>query len=860
MTEAIALAVVFKEAVDDGSLSVIHGRLGRVSPSRGRADGPEFGGSSRVDINVEDAMTGIGAFATRITVRADGKTFTFFPRDLTAGGGPLLVRDLGVAVVAAEDKRSYAEIDDAVREKGLIAEWQRIEAEPEENYESACRGTRDEVCPTWLGLSRDLRLFRVSHDRRLGYVGCIEPAWHGIATGRACNFAVGRGASAVIDIVRRLDDGTLPILHAIQRDDTVEYHMTAFATLETQVLTPNSLRGSHWLAAYANGVGQMMTEEEIRSYGGVLKPAEILNREEEVVCRVRVRAANTDAVPRYAYFMAGHGDECTFHPASGGSLTADGKALCASLIEGEPMPQSEMAVLLQPGASMLFDVIVPHQPISAERMDALLGQDYDEHLAACRRFWLGKLAAGAQISVPEAAIDERLRAGLLHCDLVTLGMESEGPLLANVGVYTPIGSESSPIIQFFDSLGLHKTAERCIDFFLVRQRDDGFIQNFGEYQLETGPTLWTIGEHFRYTRDEAWALRIRAQVAKACDYLIHWRRRNHREELRGQGYGLLDGKVADPPDFFHSFMLNGLSYLGLKRIAEMYQVVDPALSANLTQECECYLADIRTAYLDNVARSPIVPLGDGAWVPSFGPWAEYPGPVSLYAEGGNWHTHGAFASRDALIGALYLLTGEVLDPCEPAADWLLHAHQELMTVRNAGLSQPYYCRHDWAHLKRGEVKQFLKTYYTQMAALQDRETYTFWEHYFGASQHKTHEEAWFLMQSRWMLWDEDWDTRTLRLLSMIPRRWLESGRSISLKQCVCYFGKLDLDVHSDLEAGEIRANVACRGEHGPASVRLRLPHPEGLRPSAVRGGRYDDVSESVVIEPFAGSAGVVLTF
>ena len=78
-----------------------------------------------------------------------------------------------------------------------------------------------------------------------------------------------------------------------------------------------------------------------------------------------------------------------------------------------------------------------------------------------------------------------------------------------------------------------------------------------------------------------------------------------------------------------------------------------------------------------------------------------------------------------------------------------------MTHRNAGFSQPYYCRHDWIHLKRDEVKQYLKTYYNQFTALQDRETYTFWEHYYGVSQHKTHEEAWFLMQTRWMLWHEE---------------------------------------------------------------------------------------------------------
>ena len=39
-----------------------------------------------------------------------------------------------------------------------------------------------------------------------------------------------------------------------------------------------------------------------------------------------------------------------------------------------------------------------------------------------------------------------IRAGLLHLDMVTYGKEPDGILAANVGVYSPIGTESAPII------------------------------------------------------------------------------------------------------------------------------------------------------------------------------------------------------------------------------------------------------------------------------------------------------------------------------------------------------------------------------------------------------------------------------
>ena len=78
------------------------------------------------------------------------------------------------------------------------------------------------------------------------------------------------------------------------------------------------------------------------------------------------------------------------------------------------------------------------------------------------------------------------------------------------------------------------------------------------------------------------------------------------------------------------------------------------------------------------------------------------------------------------------------------------------------------------------MNAFLSLYYHQIAALADRGTYTFWEHYFGASPHKTHEEGWFLMQTRWMLWLEHGET--LNLQPAVPRAWLKDGKCIELER------------------------------------------------------------------------------
>lgn len=864
MTVGCSIALVWRDAPDQVSFRVTGGRL---------ADGPVQnlpGRCLRQEFTVQDAQLGLGANATRIEVSAGAVRFAFFLRDVCAAT-PMLIAVYGVAVLPAADARTYAGVVAEVADRGLLTVGQRIESEPDETFPAACAATRDMRCPIWLGVSRDVRIFSVHFDENPGYWGYIEPRWHsrwpGYPDARLrYSFVLGKGAACAVDIRRWIEDDRLPILHSVQRDGEVEYHLTGFATLETGPLCETALRGTHWLAAYAHTGGNMLTDAEKQHYEGDLKAAEIDTPPGQIVCWLRIEACNTASVPRYAWFRgwqirpARKGQEPAYDAATGqvrDPLT--GRCYAMQLVGGQPMPQEEMAVLLQPGQTVTLDLITPNQPIEAERAAAFVRQPFADHYAAVQSFWRARLTSAAQVRVPEPAIDQRVAAGLLHCDLVALGLREEGPLLATIGWYAPIGSESSPIIQFFDSIGWHDRARRSLEFFLERQREDGFIQTFGGYELETGPVLWSMGEHFRYTRDVEWVRRHRAKIVKACDFLIAWRQRNRKPELEGRGYGMLDGKVADPNDKTRSFMLNALSHVGLKRAAEMLAAVDPDAARRIGAEAAGLREDIRRGFIDTASRSPVVPLGDGTWVPSFAPWPEYPGPLSLYVEGGKWFTHGAFISRDSIIGPIYLTLGEVFDADELPMTLLLTAHQELMTHRNAALTQPYYCRHDLMHLQRGEVRQFLKTYYNQMAALQDRQTYTFWEHYYHASEHKTHEEGWFLMQTRWMLWRER-SLQALELFGGIPRAWLYPGAVIALDRVASWFGPLSVRLDVDTSGNTVTVNIRALSTRRPEQVTIRVPHPQGKPARHVTGGTYDVSRERVTINAFTGTATVHLTF
>ena len=870
------VAVLWEKGPVEGQIEISNGQLQSAGFKRGTGSvtGTRFSSRSsepsRLELTAEGTEVLHGAGQTIVTVRTAGAPFSFFLHNVDARY-PIYIPEYGVAVTESSDSRDYGEIRRDVEEKGLQTELQRIESEPEETYEEAIQHVREMKGQTWLGLSRDMRIFAVSE--RLEW---IHPRFHGERVKIpelgdqpvTCNFLMGRGWGAVEKISRRLEDGILPILHGQLVDGDVTYHLTTFVSLERRPLTQDSVRGTPYLVADGHGGGHMFTDEQKKTYESLLP--EQMNQDEETVLYLRIQATNTAKAPRYAWFRAAwpsvdrsltpwHGaSPFSYEPSKGFVVFPSGRVFAAMKLNGRSMPQQEVALLLKPGETGTYEMFLPHRPVSAERAAQLASNSFEQRQAECRAYWQAKLATAGKVHLPEQRYEEMMKAGLLHLDLVAYGSQPDGPIAATIGVYAPIGSESSPIIQYMDSMGWHQEARRALMYFLEKQHDNGFMQNFGNYMLETGAVLWSIGEHYRYTRDDAWVGQVKPKLLKAAQFILDWRQRNMKEELRGKGYGMIEGKTADPNDPFRSFMLNGYHYLGLQRVAEMLQNVDPAESKRLAKEAQAFKEDIRQGFLDAMARSPVVPLANGNWVPSVPPWVEYRGPLSLYADGGEWYTHGAFPARDSLLGPLYAVFQEVIDPASLEATFTLAMHNELMTERNAAFSQPYYSRHPIIHLRRKEVKAFLKAYYNTSASLADRDTYSFWEHYFQASPHKTHEEAWFLMDSRWRLYMEDGDT--LSLLPGIPRRYLEDGKAIEVDGMRSYFGPIHFKVQSNLEEGQIEASIECRSNRGPRQVKFRLPHPEGRKAVSAEGGRYLPEEETVVIENFSGQAKIKLSF
>ena len=870
-SSAQKIAIEWEQAVS-GSIKAVNGNLTKLEISKGLGkitdNRFEFfsSGKARITAIIDEVQNNQGPNPTLVSVKTNTNSFSFFLRDV-GEQFPIFIPGYSVVVLKDSDRRSFSEVRDNILSRKLRTKLEKIESEPEETFADAGKRTQNQSAPVWLGLSRDFRIFETTESmpNMPLQANVITPRFSsspltlkGSENAVSYYYNVGRGVGVEINTRRRLEEGVLPILHSSQKDDDIEYRSVSFVSWERSPLREQTVKGTHYLVADKFSVSHVLNpaqEEEMKT-----KLHEALHPSEETVFYFRVAMTNKGKAPRYAWFKTPNlwQKPYAFDPQTGASAFSKDSVFCVSKLNGKPLPNEEVAVLLQPEEKALFEFYLPHSPVSRERASALYNQSFDEKFIECKKYWRAKLNKAAQIRLPEKRIEEMIQAGLLHLDLVTYGNEPEGDLAPNVGYYGPIGTESAPIIQFCNSMGRQDIAKRSLAYFLDKQNENGSITNYQSYAGETGAVLWTLGEYYRYTRDKEWIEQIKPKILRACDYLMKWRGENKADSLRGRGYGMIAGKVADPEDHFHQFMLNGYAYLGLSRAAEMLAEIDPGQSLQMSKEADEWKKDIRESFFNRMALSPVVPLGNGTWSPTAPPWAEAAGPRALYAKRETFSSHGTFTVPDALLGPMYLVFCEALDAREPASRMMLDYHSELFYQNHAAFSQPYYSRHNWLQAKLGLTKPFLKTYYNTVSALADRETYTFWEHLFRATPHKTHEEAWFLMETRWMLYMEDGSA--LKLLNTIPRRWMEDGKTIELNGVQSYFGTLNVMVKSEVKKGYIEATVQCNSVRKPKTITIRLPHPKYKKAIRATGGEYNRSAETVTIKSFGGKANVRINY
>ena len=517
-------------------------------------------------------------------------------------------------------------------------------------------------------------------------------------------------------------------------------------------------------------------------------------------------------------------------------------------------------------------VYIPAWSAQMDSYKSLMGQDSVALLEKMQSYWDSFLALGTDIQLPDAQLTNLIKASLINCTITARNEQNRtniGPWVsaAHFGI---MESESQSIIEGMSLMG-HKTfARNALDFFIARYNNDGMLTS-GYTLMGLGWHLRVLGQYFELYNDDMWLENNEKKISSACDWIVKQHEKTKMLTPDGEKvleYGLMPpGTAADWPALLYRVRPQAEFYAGLSAASK-------ALKRIGNSDADFYLAksdelkkDIVRSYRNTQRRCPVVPIGDGSYVPYC--------PTVATQFGNMAHMIGGqVAAKDVSMGAQHLVVLGVLAP--DAKDGYFKANRfedhyfraptvDFPAERIADdwfdfagfyRGQPYYPRITDVYALNDDVKPFIRSYFNNIAPIVNMELLTFWEHFRATGGwNKTHETGWFLQQTRMMLVDEK--DNDLWISPFVTNNWMQDGMKVAVNDIPTRFGGVSFEISSHVADGYIDAVVSPPARSKPDSIIIRLRHPQEKQMKSVTlngkaYSKFDSSKECIQIDSFDG--------
>ena len=156
--------------------------------------------------------------------------------------------------------------------------------------------------------------------------------------------------------------------------------------------------------------------------------------------------------------------------------------------------------------------------------DPALGQlasaRFEQYLAITKRYWRSLLGGAMSVRVPERKVVDTFYSSIVQDALSRYQLPSGLWVQAvnKLRYHSFYLRDGSVISNMYDMVGLHRLAAENLEYFLTWQQSDGlFISRPEEYD-GFGQALFALGDHYRRTRDAAFARRMLPAVQRAIDW------------------------------------------------------------------------------------------------------------------------------------------------------------------------------------------------------------------------------------------------------------------------------------------------------------------------------------------------------
>lgn len=767
---------------------------------------------------------------------------------------------------------------------GKLRVRERIPREPEQTYQRASREippldpwNREGGGRVYLPLAPDSDWQKFAFE----YGGNVFISKRGIKakgrelarlqwTGDTITWKIGMGATPYYrddrKVAVRILDGYLPVVTQRWENEGLRYDQEAYATLLRGPLSPT-------------GSGR--------------------DEETPAILMMRLAATNSTRSARKA--------EIWLSVDGGGILTVSGKSvygngkLIAELGENPGAVETKahsvhISFDVPPSGSNAVVFKLPAvSDLNASDIDVLNRLHYSSERQQLITYWKSVIDPAVRFRVPEPKFNALARAVIAHIHISTTKDPKTGLYMVPAASYSYDEFENEACYQvlLLDTLGQFDAAASYLEPMMRLQGSQDFpgahkgpqdaifhgtkiddVYNYTEqgYGLDHGTVLWTLAQHYLYTRDKTWLEHAWPHMKKGIDWIVEQRSTTKLTDIHGQkirAYGLLPAsQLEDNADWANWFPVNAYAWAGMFLTSEALADIGNPEAANIRKKADEFRADLRSAILRSVEAAPVVRMQDGTYEPYvpvlptrrfrlFGPirmdyYQRYPGPriKPLLRLG---------ADRDTLCGAVVLLILNVFSSNEPITNWILNDWEDNETL-SSGMGMNIHGMTDdryWfsqggmvfqanlvnpiqVYLRLHEAQAAIRNLYNDFVTClypevnQFTEEFHQWRHGSGPF-YKISDESRFVNRVRDTLVFEDQDS--LWLAAGTPRRWLDSKDGIHVNRVQTFFGPASYDIHRGRRPGMLEATVELPSSRPPKHAWLVARVPSGHIQSVTVNGK-----------------------
>jgi hypothetical protein len=355
-----------------------------------------------------------------------------------------------------------------------------------------------------------------------------------------------------------------------------------------------------------------------------------------------------------------------------------------------------------------------------------------------------------------------------------------------------------------------------------------------------GMIQWAAARYFQISNDRAWLDEKLPALLKSMDWVKETRSASKKLNPDGSkplNYGWFPpGRVTDGSHGTSVFSDSNI-WRGMDYMTQVLETIHHPRAAEFRAETDDYRQCIQDGMRRAAAERALVRLNDDTWVPYLPAYLEKtPGQL----ESTRWYA--AVVDGPWLGG---ILDTQMFPLGSPENDWLVNFFEDSYSPMNPSLpDEPLWATTPAYYLHRDQIKNFLYTFYSQSTTTMERQTLTTYEHRSMGKTRVFELTTWaagywtrnFLEMLARTVGDYLW------LMQATPRRWLNDGEKIEVKDLQTEFGPLSYSVHSHLASGTIEAKISepTRQPAGKVKVRFRAPEDRKMQSVTVNGEEWTD--------------------